>query len=212
MALQYGGQTKAWDHSVVIGLLVGFVAILTAFGVWEYFQGERAMIVPRLLKQRAVGISSTFAFSFLGSYFLVIYYLPVYFQSVSNVSATMSGVRTLPLILAVTVAMISSGLFVTATGLTFPIQLLGAIIATIASGLLYTLDIGTGASKWIGYQILGGVGWGIAWQIPIMVGQGNADPKDISPITAIILGKFGHIVDSDVLAKPILFSISKYWR
>ena len=51
LALQYGGQTHPWDSSVVIGLLVGFVAILLAFVFWQIFQKERAMIVPRLVSQ-----------------------------------------------------------------------------------------------------------------------------------------------------------------
>lgn len=151
LALQYGGQTKAWGSSDVIGLIVGFVVILIVFGVWEYFQGERAMVVPRLLKQRTVGISRIYAFFFAGSYFLIIYYLPIYFQSVDNASPTMSGVNNLPLILAVTVAMISSGIFITATGLAIPIKVSGAAIAFIASGLLYNLDIDTSTGKWIGY-------------------------------------------------------------
>jgi len=86
LALQYGGQTKAWDSSDLIGLIVGFVVILIVFGVWEYFQDERALIVPRLFKQRTVGISCIYAFFFGGSFFLVIYYLPIYFQSVNNAS------------------------------------------------------------------------------------------------------------------------------
>jgi protein-S-isoprenylcysteine O-methyltransferase Ste14 len=49
LALQYGGQTHSWSSSVVIGLLVGFVAILAVFVTWEIAQKERAMIVPRLV-------------------------------------------------------------------------------------------------------------------------------------------------------------------
>ncbi|QVM07465.1 hypothetical protein D8B26_002165 [Coccidioides posadasii str. Silveira] len=80
LALQYGGQSKAWNSAQVIGLLVAFVVILIVFCVWERFQGERAMVIPRLFKQRTVGISCIYTFFFSGSYFLVIYYLPVYFQ------------------------------------------------------------------------------------------------------------------------------------
>lgn len=189
LALQYGGQTKSWDSSVVIGLIVGLVVILIAFGVWEYYQGERAMVVPRLFKHRKVGISCIYSFFFAGSYFLVIYYLPIYFQSINNFSPTMSGVDNFPLILSVTFAIISSGIFISATGLATPIKVSGAAIAMIASGLLYTLDIDTSSGKWIGYQILGGVGWGIAFQVPIIVGQGNAKPKDISSVTAMVLCK-----------------------
>jgi hypothetical protein len=50
LALQYGGQTHPWESSQVIGLLVGFVAIVAVFIAWEIFQKERAMIVKRLVR------------------------------------------------------------------------------------------------------------------------------------------------------------------
>lgn len=189
LALQYGGQTYPWNSSVVVGLIVGFVVILITFAVWEYSQKERAMVPFRLLKSRTVWVSAVYAFFFFGSYFIIIYYLPIYFQSVDNVSPAASGVRNLPLILAVSVFTIASGGFTTSTGIATPITVVGAAIATIASGLLYTLDIGTGTGKWVGYQLLAGVGVGIGLQVPIIVGQGSCDPKDISTVTAIILCK-----------------------
>jgi MFS family permease len=51
LALQYAGQTYPWGSSVVIGLLVGFVALLAVFVAWEILQKERAMIVPRLVSR-----------------------------------------------------------------------------------------------------------------------------------------------------------------
>ena len=79
LALQYGGTTHAWDSSVVIGLLVGFVVILLALVVWEFYQGEYAMLVPRLILQRSLWSVSIFQFFFAGSYFLLLYYFPIYF-------------------------------------------------------------------------------------------------------------------------------------
>ena len=49
LALQYDGQTHPWKSSQVIGLLVGFVAIVAVFIAWEIYQKERAMIVKRLV-------------------------------------------------------------------------------------------------------------------------------------------------------------------
>lgn len=187
LAVEYGGQTKPWNSSVVIGLLVGFVLIFIAFGIWEYFQDERAMIVPRLMKQRPVIISCLFAFFSVGAYYLVVYYLPIYFQSVDGSTPIMSGVKNLPLILVVTIAMIASGIFITATGQAALVMAVGAAIAVIASGLLSTLSVNTSAGKWIGYQILGAIGWGISFQVPIIMGQACAAPSDISSITAMIL-------------------------
>jgi hypothetical protein len=64
------------------------------------------------------------------------------------------------------------------------------VIVTIASGLLFTLDIGTSTGKWVGYQILAGFGYGLALQVPVVVAQAFAAPTDIAPTTAIIICKF----------------------
>ncbi len=189
LALQYGGQTLEWRHRTVIGLLVGFVLIAVAFGFWEAYNGERSMIIPRLFLHRDVWVSSIFTFLFAGAYFVVIYYLPIYFQSVDNSSPTESGVRNLPLILSVTVATIVAGGAISATGIAAPVAVIGAALATVAAGLLYTLDINTSTGKWVGYQILGGFAWGAAFQVPIVIGQATAKPDDISSVTAIILCK-----------------------
>ena len=61
LALQYGGQTMAWSSSTVIGLIVGFALIFIAFGFWEWYNGERSMITPRLFKHRTVWVGSLFA-------------------------------------------------------------------------------------------------------------------------------------------------------
>ncbi|KAH7230224.1 major facilitator superfamily transporter [Fusarium redolens] len=187
LALQYGGQTHPWKSGVVVGLLVGFVLITIAFAVWEYTQGDRAMLAPALIRDRHIWTSSALSLLLAGPYFLAIYYLPIYFQSIDGTSPTTSGIRNLPLILTITIATISSGAFISMTGIAAPIIPVGAAIATVAAGLLYTLDIGSSSSKWIGYQVLGGVGWGLSLQIPIIIGQATSSPETLSSVTAIIL-------------------------
>ncbi|CAI4218424.1 unnamed protein product [Parascedosporium putredinis] len=158
LSLQWAGATKPWDSSEVIGLLVGFVVITLAFAVWEWYQGERGMLNPRILGDRTILVSATYMFFFAGAYFVLVYYLPIYFQSIDGASPINSGVRNIPLILAVTLATILSGVSISMNGIYTPILVGGAAVAAIASGLLYTLDIGTGSGKWIGYQVLAGLG------------------------------------------------------
>lgn len=88
----------------------------------------------------------------------MIYYLPYYFPSVEKVSPTISGVRNIPLIVSTSLAIIVSGGSITKTGHTVPLMVVGGVLATIGSGLLYSLGIGTDTGKWIGYQIFGGAG------------------------------------------------------
>ena len=187
LALHYGGLIHAWSSSRVVGLLVGFVVLSAAFAVWEWCQEDRAMVPFRLAGNRVYIVSSVFAFFFSGAYFLIIYYLPLYFQVIDGVSAAMSGVRNLPLILAVTVSMIASGAYISVTGIAAPILVVGTALGVVCTGLLYTFDIGTEQAKWIGYQVIGGVGWGIASQIPIITVQATAPAADLAEVTAILL-------------------------
>ena len=187
LALHYSGQTYPWNSSQVVGLLVGFIMLSAAFLVWEWCQEDRAMVPFRLAKKRVYLVSSVFAFFFSGAYFLIIYYIPIYFQVIDNVSPEISGVRNLPLILAVTVSMLAAGAYISVTGIAAPIILVGTALGTVCTGLLYTLDIGTGEGKWIGYQIIGGVGWGIASQIPMITVQATAPAADLAEVTAILL-------------------------
>lgn len=187
LAIQWGGQTKSWSDSTVIGTLVGFVVILILFCVIEYFQGERAMVVGRLLKDRHISVGMLFIFFLGGGFFIMLYFLPIYFQVVSGVSASQSGIRNLPLIIAVVIATIASGGVISATGHYVPWLIGGAVIATVGSGLIYTLDIGSSSGAWIGYQVLAGLGLGAAFQVPIIAGQAVVAPADLSSATAMIL-------------------------
>ncbi|KAL8827604.1 MAG: hypothetical protein Q9191_003084 [Dirinaria sp. TL-2023a] len=187
LALQWGGVTKAWDSADVIGTIVGFVLITIAFGVNEYFAGEYALLIPRLLKKRQLQVAFIYTFFFCGGFFVLLYYLPIYFQSVDNVSASQSGVRNLPLVLGTSIFAVVSGGLITATGQYVPFLILGAVLSVVGAGLLYTLDIGSGANKWIGYQVISGIGIGLGTNTPIAVAQASVDMADISVASSMAL-------------------------
>ncbi|OQO05272.1 hypothetical protein B0A48_09039 [Cryoendolithus antarcticus] len=186
LALQYGGQTHPWGSSVVIGLLVGSVAMFTVWCAWEWWLGERAMVVWRLFKQNYIWNGVAYMLPFAGAYFVALYYLPIYFQSVKNASPIGAGVRMLAMIVPLTIAAPLQGIGQMAIGRTPPLQLGGAALATIGTGLLYTLDLDTSTGKWIGFQILIGFGIGFAFQCALSNAQIHARPEDISQATAII--------------------------
>ncbi|KAK2625827.1 hypothetical protein QTJ16_005139 [Diplocarpon rosae] len=214
LALQWGGQTKPWGSSEVIGTLVGFVLIMTLWAVIEWYQGERAMIVGRLLKDRHVWASMVFIFFLAGGFFLLLYTLPIYFQVVSGVTASNSGVRNLPLILGCTITTIISGGMISAYGVAVPWMIVGSMLSTIGAGLLYTLNTHSSSSAWIGFQAISGLGIGLALQVPIIMAQAVAKPEDLSSVTAMILfaqtigGAFfvsaGQVALSNVLQSSLL--------
>jgi len=190
LALQYAGVTYAWNSSVVIGLLVGFVVLLAALAAWEIYLGEYAMLPPRIMKQRWLWGPAAFQFFFAGCYFLLLYYLPIYFQSIKGEDAVQSGVDNLPLVVAGCLAIISGGIIVTKTRHATPFMCFCAGLTTVGCGLLYTLDIDTSAGKWIGYQILLGFSIAFPFQNALNIAQANATNEDMSTATASLACMF----------------------
>jgi hypothetical protein len=175
LALQYGGVTHPWKSSLVVGLLVGFVLILFALIIVEIWQGERAMLTPRLMRQRVVWVNSVWGFFSAGAYFTTLYYLPIYFQSIDNCSAIDSGVRNIPLIALFSIFTFASGKAISKTGSAAPILVASSVVMTISAGLLYTLDIGTPIGKWVGYQMLAGFGY--AWASRLRSSSRRLSPR-----------------------------------
>ncbi|CAG8908672.1 unnamed protein product [Penicillium egyptiacum] len=186
LALQYGGQTHSWKSSEVIGLLVGFFSFVLAFVAWEIYQKERAMIVPRLFMKRYISVGTMYMFFFSGAYFIVLYYLPIYFQSVYNSSPIGSGVKMLALIIPLTLAAIVQGYALSKIRVVPLFWIIGGALGTIGCGLFYTFDTETSVGKWIGYQIIVGLSTGWTFQIAMSNAQVHASPEDMSQATAIV--------------------------
>ncbi|KAL2869744.1 MDR family MFS transporter [Aspergillus lucknowensis] len=186
LALQYGGQTHSWRSSEVIGLLVGFVLTVLVFVAWELFQKDHAMIAPRLLRKRYIWVGSMYMFFFAGAYFTVLYYIPIYFQSVHNTGPIGSGVRMLALIIPLTFAAIVQGFALSKVGIVPLFWVVGGAIGTIGCGLFYTMDAHTSTGKWIGYQILTGFTVGWTFQVAFSNAQIHAAPEDMSQAMAIV--------------------------
>lgn len=84
----------------------------------------------------------------------------------------------------------ASGILITKLGYFAPLVILGSVLTTVGSGMIYTFNTTSSSTVWIGYQALAGLGIGLCFQVPIMAGQALSPPKDISATTAIILCKF----------------------
>ncbi|KAJ5745994.1 MFS general substrate transporter [Penicillium odoratum] len=163
-----------------------FVVMVLALIMIEIWQGERAMLIPRVMRKRTVWVNGVWGFFFFaGSYFVTLYYLPIYFQSIDNSSPIGSGVRNIPLIIIFSLTTLVTGRVITKTSIASPFLTAGSVVVIIAEGLLYTLDVETSTGKWVWYQISAGFGYGLALQVPIGIAQAYAEPSDIAPTTAI---------------------------
>jgi MFS transporter, DHA2 family, glioxin efflux transporter len=187
LALQYGGNTHPWNSSVVIGLLVGFGLLAIALVGYEIWLGDYAMMLPRLYKQRSLSTTAPYQFFFMGSYIVLLYYLPIYFQSILGASPIQSGVHNLPLVLAAAVFALAGGAVVMKTGRAQQVMFVGSMLATVAIGLIYTFDIDTSTGKWVGYQIFIGATMAFAIMHGLSMAQANVGLEDLTAVTANLL-------------------------
>lgn len=127
----------------------------------------------------------------MGDVVLLLYYLPIYFQSIRGVSALESGVDNLPIVISIGIFCVIGGLTVAKTGHATPTMFVGAALATVGIGLLYTLDLDTSTGKWIGYQVLVGSSMAFSVQNALNIAQANVGPEDIAAVVASVYCMYG---------------------
>lgn len=188
-ALQIAGITKPWNSSEVIGLLVGSAVQTIAFLASQYLLGDRAMIVARLLKMRIVAVGMAYGFLHEGAFFLLLYYIPIYFQAVGGILPAEAGVRNLPLLLSCGFGSFASGLLISKFGHFVPLMIWASGGGCVGAGLVYTLEVNAPSSQWISYQVLAGLAFGSGLPLAIIAGQAKALPEDLPSTTAMLLCK-----------------------
>ena len=166
---------------------MGSACLILLFIYSQIKLGERATLPIRILSQRTVATTSLFSAFFGGAFFVLIFYLPLYFQSIKGVSATKSGIDILPLILSDVISSIVTGGLITVIGCYTPFIICGSIILAIGCGLISTLDVDPSLSKWLSYQLLTGIGSGMSIQVSLVAVQAVLDIEDVPIGTACII-------------------------
>ncbi|OCK83576.1 MFS general substrate transporter [Lepidopterella palustris CBS 459.81] len=187
LALTWGGTKYSWNDGRVIALLVVFGVCLIVFVADQLWSRENATVPGKLMSQRSVSGAAWFSFCTGGAFFLLIYFIPIWFQAIENVSAVQSGIRNLAMVLATVVSSILGGGLITAIGYYTPFLILSSILSAVGAGCLTLFTVNTTQSEWIGYQILYGLGVGLSMQTPIVAVQTVLSLEDIPAGTALIM-------------------------
>ena len=156
------------------------------FVVIQIRQGDRATLPARILSQRTVAASISFAMVFGGGFFVLLFYLPLYFQSIKGSSATKSGIQILPLLLSTILSSIIAGGLTTSLGYYTPTLIFCTVLFAIGAGLISTYSFDMSFGKWFGYQVLAGAGIGAGFQAPIIAVQTVLPLADIPVGTASV--------------------------
>ncbi|KAE8838706.1 hypothetical protein PTNB85_02937 [Pyrenophora teres f. teres] len=187
LALQWGGSKYAWGSARIVVLLVLFVLLVCAFLAIQWWKQEDATVPPRVFLNRNVWGSAWFGAMLGAAFFLIVYYLPIWFQAVKGASATKSGIMNLPAILGLVIISMLAGGAVTTLGYYTPFMLISSVLMAIGAGLLSTLKVDSGSPMWIGYQFIFGAGVGFGMQQTLVAVQTVLPVDDIPIGTAIMM-------------------------
>ncbi|KAG7286180.1 hypothetical protein NEMBOFW57_008485 [Staphylotrichum longicolle] len=186
LALQWGGTEHPWNSSVIIGLFVGFAAMMIIFIGIQIWKGDKGTLPPRLFKNRDVVCAMLFAFFFGAAFFPLVYYLSLYFQAIQGDTAVEAGIKLLPMLIAVVITSVAAGGLITAVGYYNPFVLPSMILFTVGSGMITTFALDSPLRVWFGYQVLAGLGIGVGFQTGVLVVQNSVSHEWIPQATACV--------------------------
>ena len=113
----------------------------------------------------------------------VIYYLPVYFQSVQGSSPPRSGVQLLPFVLLMVPFAAISGKLLAKFGRYRIIHIVGFALMVIGLGFMSTLRATSSTAAWICYQALVAMGCGLFSSTLLPAVQAPLDDSDTATAT-----------------------------
>jgi MFS family permease len=179
------GQQFPWA-SATTALMVALGVVLLGLAVFVEFRVGEPIIPVRLFRERTVTLS-TVAGTLVGvAMFGATIFLAQYFQISRGESATVSGLRTTPMILGLAVSSLVTGRLVTSTGHWKRFLVLGTLTAATGFGLLGTLDATTSFTLIGVYMALVGIGLGMTIQNLVLSVQNTVPARELGAATATV--------------------------
>ncbi|KIJ39864.1 hypothetical protein M422DRAFT_230422 [Sphaerobolus stellatus SS14] len=185
LPLIWGGVTFPWVSGTVLGTLLGGIALVAIFCLWEW-KGAKIPIVPmRIFRHATVcGVCITiFINGFI--FWTSLFYLPQFFQTVVGYSPIRSGIFILPILIGQTVTSFLVGVLISKTGRYRAIVYSGFGLWAIGCGCLSTLNVKSSKAVQVVFMLLSGIGAGQTLQTTTVAVQASVARKDMSVVTAV---------------------------
>ncbi|KAJ9136938.1 MFS drug transporter [Pleurostoma richardsiae] len=186
LGLDFGGATFPWDSPKVICLVV-FGTLMLGFFLFSQKRLAKYPLMPlSVFKNWSNNAAFLVAFAHSMVSIGVEYYLPLYFQSAKQASPLRSGILILPMMVTEAAADITAGVLIHQTGRYRELTWFGATLMTLGTGLYISFQPDTPVARIIGFEIIGGVGTALLFQVPIIVIQNTVSQADTASATATL--------------------------
>ena len=124
----------------IIALFVIFGVLAIGFAIIQMWKQDNATVPPRVLKKRSIAFATWFIFCLGASFFVLIYFIPIWFQAIKGTTAVGSGIRNLPMILGLVLVSILAGIGTTVIGYYTPFMILCKYFSQSFANMYDALD------------------------------------------------------------------------
>jgi EmrB/QacA subfamily drug resistance transporter len=183
LATSWGGGEYPWTSPVIIALFVGSAAALGVF-VWVETRAAEPILPMRLFASPVFTVCCILAFIVGFAMLGAMTFLPTFMQFVDGVSATESGLRTLPMVAGLLLTSIGSGQIVGRTGRYKIFPVAGTAVMSVGFVLLSRMDATTPVLMQSLSLFVLGSGIGLCMQVLVLTVQNTARFEDLGVATS----------------------------
>jgi EmrB/QacA subfamily drug resistance transporter len=181
----WAGVSYAWGSPQIIGLLASSVISAIAFVFWERRAAE-PLIPMGLFKSDIFSVSVLLSALTGVAMFASLLYIPQYQQVVRGYSPTKSGLATLPLIIGLMMASITSGRLITKFGRYKPYPIFGTLMIALGMWLFSHVSLTTSLLDLSIWMFIIGLGLGSFMQVTILAVQNSVERSLLGTATSSI--------------------------
>lgn len=186
LAFTMAGTEWPWKDGRTIATFVVFGVVLFLYVLQQYFavftSPARRAFPGHLLRDRTQVLLYIATAAGTTTLYVVVYYIPIYFQFVNNDAALMAAVRLLPFVIIAVAVNLVSGSLLHFIKLYKVIYIIASVFLVVGGGpLMVYLDTTTSTGTIYGLTILVAVGTGLSMVTGYTVATLTTKPEDTGP-------------------------------
>lgn len=213
IALQFGGSTWPWHDGRTIACFVVTGVLTVIFGIQQYYSifttPETRLFPIVFLKRRTLILLYMVTASINAVLFIVVYFVPVYFQFAHGDDGIHSAIRLLPFISTVVVFTLFNGFTMPQLSRYMLWFLPSGAVITAGAAMLYTIDSATSPSFIYGATALIGVGTGTC-NAAYTVAAAKVKPDEINDALSFMnIAQIGGIMHALAISGAIYQNIAE---
>jgi MFS family permease len=182
LATNWGGKDYSWNSVPIIVLLVLMVVFFISFICIQWKVAPEPVLPSRVFVRNVICSNITL---FMGGAvnMVIVYYLPVYFQTVHDLSPGESGYRLVPFLGVLCIVCLISGylaqIFKTIRGIMF----VGSIINLVGVCLVAFIRQNSTLAEQFIFVMISGIRLGCNFQLGIFMSSLSVAPEDVAIVT-----------------------------